>query len=349
MTALNPRTKLLRWYRKHARVLPWRSRPEPWAVLVSELMLQQTQVKTVLPRFVPFMTQFPSPQAMVDAGEEAVIAAWAGLGYYRRARSLHAAACAIVAEHGGKVPADLDALRQLKGVGAYTAAAVGSIAYGLEAAVVDGNVERVLARFYAVEDPARQAAGKRRIEGLAQAFLNTKHPGDHNQAMMELGARVCTPRRAQCGQCPLRADCAGQTQWWAFPVLPPRPSRVPQLHEGRVLLIDARDQMAWRRRPAEGLYAHLPDLPALDTSDQNALAAYGVPQARAQVRQRLSHRELHLDGFLVRVDVLPPNCSHGPVGAFLAEGPPTPVARLVRTLLDEEQAAKTGQGAASSP
>ena len=115
------------------------------------------------------------------------------------------------------------------------------------------------------------------------------------------------------------------------------------------MLIDARDQMAWRRRPAEGLYAHLPDLPALDTSDQNALAAYGVPQARAQVRQRLSHRELHLDGFLVRVDVLPPNCSHGPVGAFLAEGPPTPVARLVRTLLDEEQAAKTGQGAASSP
>ena len=243
-----------------------------------------------------------------------------------------AAASAITSKHGGQVPGDLDALRALPGVGQYTAAAVGSIAFGLQAAVVDGNVERVLARLRLVDEPVRKAAGKRRIQALADAFLNQQAPGDHNQAMMELGARVCKPRQPTCDACPLRTACAGRLRWAELPVLPVKASRLPKRHEGRVLLIDPQGQIAWRRRPNNGLYASLPDLPEFDVKEEPP--AYGEITANAHTKQLLSHRELHLKGVLMPVAVLPDNFETGSLSAFLAKGPPTPVARLVRLLHD---------------
>jgi A/G-specific adenine glycosylase len=321
---------LLTWYRDCARDLPWRARPEPWRVMVSEFMLQQTQVKTVLPRFEPFLALFPSPKAMVLAGERAVIAAWAGLGFYRRASSLYAAAETIVSVHGGEVPGDLDALRSLRGVGDYTAAAVGSIAFGLSAAVLDGNVERVLARFHAFDGPSRRAKGKRQIQDFADELLNAEHPGDHNQAMMELGARICRPRSVDCSACPLSPACKGKERWWQFPNLPKAKSEIPLQLEGRLLLQAPGGEIAWRRRPASGLYANLPDLPAFEVGETHC--AYGQPSGRAETQQRLSHRQLQFEAWLVPVERLPCDLLSGSVEAFLAEGPPTPVARLVRLL-----------------
>ena len=324
------RQALLRWYHTTARELPWRSHPEPWRVMVSEFMLQQTQVKTVLPRYEPFLDLFPSPQAMVDAGEEAVISAWAGLGYYRRARALFAAASAVVERHQGVVPNDLESLRALPGVGAYTSAAIASIGFGVAAAVVDGNVERVLARLRSMHEPVRKAAGRRAVQALADEFLNPAEPGDHNQAMMELGARVCRPKRADCLICPLQVACSGQQDWATLPVLPERKKTVPKQSEQRLFLVDARGHTAWRRRPADGLYSNLADLPELAVGESTAL--YGTVATRETTTQRLSHRELEIEALRIDVDRLPSGYQTGPVGAFLAEGPPTPVARLVRLL-----------------
>jgi len=324
------RQALLDWYRSSARVLPWRSRPEPWRVMVSEFMLQQTQVKTVLPRYEPFLERFESPSAMVEAGEEAVISAWAGLGYYRRARALFAAASAVVERHQGVLPSDLESLRALPGVGAYTSAAIASIAFGVRAAVVDGNVERVLARWRAYDQPVRPAVGRRAIQQFADDFLNPEHPGDHNQAMMELGARVCRPKRADCLLCPIQEACSGQQSWTEFPMLPARKKSVPKRAERRVLLVDPDGHTAWRRRPATGLYSTLPDLPELAVGESHQ--DYGAVTDQATTQQRLSHRELEIEALRIEVEQLPEGYHTGPVGAFLAEGPPTPVARLVRLL-----------------
>jgi A/G-specific adenine glycosylase len=199
------RTALLAWYRAHRRDLPWRRSRDPYAVWVSEAMLQQTRVEAAIPYFLRWMERFPTVQALAAAPEQEVLAAWAGLGYYRRARSLHAAARQVVAEHAGQVPASAAALAGLPGVGPYTAAAVASIAHGEPVACVDGNVVRVASRLLAL----RAAVGpreRRRIQQAAQAWLDPAHPGDWNQAMMELGATVCTPR-PRCPACPVAAAC----------------------------------------------------------------------------------------------------------------------------------------------
>ena len=335
------RHALLHWYQTTARELPWRSHPAPWRVMVSEFMLQQTQVKTVLPRYEPFLDLFPSPSAMVRAGEEAVISAWAGLGYYRRARALFAAASAVVEHHDGIVPGELESLRALPGVGAYTSAAIASIGFGVSAAVVDGNVERVLARLRSMHDPVRKAAGRRSIQALADEFLNPSDPGDHNQAMMELGARICRPKRADCLICPLQEACSGQHEWSALPVLPERKKVVPKRSELRIFLVDKRGHTVWRRRPADGLYSNLPDL--LEPAAGESTAPFGVVARRETTTQRLSHRELEIEALRIDVDRLPSGYLTGPVGAFLADGPPTPVARLVRLLADDLEQARGGQ------
>ena len=195
------RRKLLRWYEAHARALPWRKTRNPYRIWVSEIMLQQTRVAAVLAHYREFLKRFPTIEALAAAREDQVLAVWSGLGYYRRARMLHRAAQEVVA-NGGKMPRELDGLRALPGVGRYTAAAIGSIAFGVPAAVVDGNVERVLGRLY----------GKSLRNGdvweAAEALLDPKRPGDFNQAMMELGATVCVPEKPECARCPLHSMCA---------------------------------------------------------------------------------------------------------------------------------------------
>lgn len=198
------RRALLSWYDKNKRELPWRESTEPYRVLVSELMLQQTQVKTVLPYYASFLKKFPTAKKLAMAPEQEVLAAWAGLGYYRRARFLQAAAKAIAAQG---FPQDEAGLLALPGIGGYTAAALGSICLGLPLAVVDGNVIRVLARVLALDEDAKSSRGFAAVKEAATSLLDASRPGDFNQAMMEIGALICSPRGPHCAACPLKKFC----------------------------------------------------------------------------------------------------------------------------------------------
>lgn len=201
------RRDLLRWYDRNRRQLPWRKSPDPYRVWISEVMLQQTRVQTVIPYYRKFLRLFPNMRSLAAAKEETLLACWSGLGYYSRARNLHKAAQQIVQEFGGGFPTDFDAARRLPGVGDYTARAVLSIAYGIPLAVLDGNVARVLSRLEAVAADPRSNSGKKRLLERAEALLSRRRPGDFNQAMMELGATVCLPRQPRCPLCPLRRGC----------------------------------------------------------------------------------------------------------------------------------------------
>jgi len=204
------RLLLLDWYAHNQRDLPWRRNPEPYSVWVSEIMLQQTRVAVVVERHQAFLARFPTLVSLALASEEEVLAMWSGLGYYRRARMLHKAAQFLASHHNGNIPVPSEALRRLPGIGVYTAAAISSIAYGVVVAVVDGNVERVLCRLEGWEAGAGAGGAtlKRKIDVLANQLVDPAHPGDFNQALMELGATVCLPRNPHCLVCPLAVDCA---------------------------------------------------------------------------------------------------------------------------------------------
>jgi len=204
------RSSLLDWYDRNRRDLPWRATGDPYAIWVSEIMLQQTRVAVVIERYQSFLKQFPTVLALAAAGEQDVLALWSGLGYYRRARMLHQAALIIERELGGSIPASATELRKLPGIGAYTAAAIASIAYSEPIAVVDGNVERVISRLHGWDsaDSAGKAAVRRNLEKFVATLVDPTRPGDFNQALMELGATVCTPRGPQCLNCPWIADCS---------------------------------------------------------------------------------------------------------------------------------------------
>jgi A/G-specific adenine glycosylase len=203
------RQALLEWYRINRRDLPWRRSADPYAIWVSEIMLQQTRVAVVVERYQAFLERFPTLVALALAPEEDVLAQWSGLGYYRRARMLHKAAQFVAKHHHGNLPARAEELRTLPGIGAYTGAAIASIAFGEPVAVVDGNVERVLCRIEGWEHSKAMGGSvlRRKIEELAGQLVDPEHPGDFNQAVMELGATVCLPRNPQCLVCPIKAEC----------------------------------------------------------------------------------------------------------------------------------------------
>lgn len=205
----NLRANLLAWYELNRRDLPWRRTRDPYAIWVSEIMLQQTRVAAVVERYEAFLRSFPTVEALGRAAEAEVLALWSGLGYYRRARMLHRAAQEVVSELDGAMPRSAAGLRELPGIGAYTSAAIASIAYGEPAAVVDGNVERVVQRLagWGSESFGGQAKLMRETERVAGVLLDPARPGDFNQAMMELGATVCLPRNPQCLTCPIYAHC----------------------------------------------------------------------------------------------------------------------------------------------
>lgn len=202
---------LLPWYRENHRHLPWRETRDPYRIWLSEVILQQTRVDQGLDYYLRFTERWPTVQALAKAQEEQVLKQWQGLGYYSRARNLLAAARQVMAEHGGHFPRDHKDLLGLKGVGDYTASAIASICFGKPEAVVDGNVYRVLARCFGIDTPIDGTAGRRQFKALAMELLDPKHPGDHNQAVMELGATVCTPLKPGCAECPLRARCVAFT------------------------------------------------------------------------------------------------------------------------------------------
>lgn len=200
--------RLLAWYRRHQRVLPWRSSQNPYRVWISEIMLQQTQVATVVPYFERFLRAFPDVQTLAAADEHAVFRHWEGLGYYRRARQMHRAAQVICAEHGGKFPRTLEEVLKLPGVGRYTAGAIVSIAFDQRAPILEANTVRLYSRLLAFRDETTSSAGQKLLWQFAEDLLPTNNCGSFNQALMELGSQVCTPRAPRCELCPLQAECA---------------------------------------------------------------------------------------------------------------------------------------------
>ena len=239
--ALNKlRGSILDWYRKHRRDLPWRRTRDPYAIWVSEVMLQQTRVEAAIPHYERFLARFPTLAALAGAQEADVLAAWSGLGYYRRARNLQSAAAEVVREHGGRVPEDPEALRSLPGVGVYTAAAIASVAYGRTAAAVDGNVIRVLARIHGLKGRRDAPSLRRGVESAARELAHGPDPGDWTQALMELGALVCLPREPRCGECPASRWCAARAS--GNPSRYPAPAKAaePSAPKRRLLLVARR-------------------------------------------------------------------------------------------------------------
>lgn len=199
--------QLLNWYKTHARDLPWRGHPDPYAVWVSEIMLQQTRVDTVIPYFERWMAAFPTIQSLADASQQEVLKLWEGLGYYSRARNLHRAADMVIKTYGGNLPGEPRELMKLPGIGHYTSAAIASIAFGKDEAALDGNIRRVLARLFNIDVPARSTDGENQLWVLAESILPQGNAGDHNQALMDLGAVICTPRSPDCPNCPVADHC----------------------------------------------------------------------------------------------------------------------------------------------
>ncbi len=257
--------ELLGWYDRHRRDLPWRARPgetaDPYRVWLSEIMLQQTTVVTVAPYFVRFVARWPDIRVLAAASLDEVLHEWQGLGYYARARNLHACARAVVERHDGRFPADPAVLRTLPGIGDYTAAAIAAIAFDHRSAAVDGNVERVVARLFAVDEPLPRA--KPKLRALATAMVPQQRAGDFAQALMDLGAVLCTPRRPRCVLCPWRGDCAAAAAGIAesLPARADKPER-PVRYGVVFWLVRDDGAVMLRRRPEKGLLGGMIELPS---------------------------------------------------------------------------------------
>jgi len=263
-TVKSIRRKLLAWYHRNRRPLPWRTRPSPYGTVLSEFMLQQTQVATVIPYYQRFLKQFPGFHALADADESDVLKAWAGLGYYKRAINLKKTAERIVHVYRGKLPNNPDELRKLPGFGEYTTGAVGSIALDLPLTLMDGNVRRVVGRLFTLWGDLTTGDGKKQIQNLCVEILDMEHPGDFNQALMELGALICLPRNPDCGQCPLKTSCmahrSGRPEGWPEPVGRPSLRKVQEI----ALAVFRNRRLLVLQRPNNTSFPGLWELPRMD-------------------------------------------------------------------------------------
>jgi A/G-specific adenine glycosylase len=265
--------RLLEWYRLQARPLPWRGQTDPYATWVSEIMLQQTRVETVIPYYLRWMERFPTLEKLAAASEQEVLAAWEGLGYYSRARNLHSAARQVMDEYQGVIPGQPSALERLPGIGRYTAGAIASIAFGQDEAALDGNIRRVLARLFNMDEPAYSGAGQRRLWDYARQHLPPGRAGDYNQALMDLGASLCTPHSPACLVCPLADVCQAQ-RLGRQAELPVLKARAPVPHYTVTAAVIRRGgQVLIARRPSKGLLGGLWEFPGGKVEPGEELAA----------------------------------------------------------------------------
>jgi A/G-specific adenine glycosylase len=307
------RSALVAWYDSHARDLPWRRTRDPYAIWVSEVMLQQTRVDTVIPYYQRFLARFPSATALADAPEDAVLAAWSGLGYYRRARMLHGAARVITAQHGGAMPREPEARRALPGVGRYTAGAIGSIAFDLPEPIVDGNVARVLARCFAIATPLGQRETELVLWELAEALVAGERPGTLNQALMELGATVCTPERTRCDACPWQSSCRAHAEGRVGELPVPAKAKAPRSVALCALRAHTPDGRVWLVRSDEGLFHGLWGLPVCEGAGLEAACTLrdqlGLGKAEltrvGEVKHVLTHRLLTVEVYELRATRAP--------------------------------------------
>lgn len=299
---------LLAWFDLHRRDLPWRRTRDPYAIWLSEVMLQQTRVETVLPFYNRFLERFPTVEDLARAGIEEVLTLWSGLGYYRRARQLHAAAQKIA--ELGAFPATLEGLLALPGIGAYTAAAVASIAFGVVTPVMDGNVERVLSRCLALEADPKSSGARRQLLAAAAGLLDLSRPGDSNQALMELGATLCSPRRPKCLLCPLRPGCLAAREGDPERYPAARVKREAERHRLAVAVVERDGGVLLFRRPEDSaLLAGTWELPWV-TLEVNGVPEEETPEAAlaeryggrwtlgpraAGVRHGITYRDLEVD------------------------------------------------------
>jgi A/G-specific adenine glycosylase len=314
------RRRLLAWFAERKRDLPWRRTKDPYRIWLSEIMLQQTRVAAVVPYYDNFVARFPEVQALARARGEAVLSHWAGLGYYSRARNLHRAAKEIVAVHDGRFPREYDAALALPGIGRYTAAAVLSIAYDEPLAVLDGNVARVLARIDAVRGDLRTPARWRKLESSAKRLLAEETPGDWNQAMMELGATVCTPKSPRCEECPAAQWCRARKLDLTEQIPESRKKRATvQVILAAAVLLDPHGRtLLVRQSGSDGaLFSRMWQFPALETTANAAsdLAKYlrkefgvminGQMTPLKTARHAVTYRNICLEPFVIRVPRLP--------------------------------------------
>jgi A/G-specific adenine glycosylase len=283
------RRALLAWYDEHARDLPWRRTRDPYSIWVSEIMLQQTRVETVIPYYTRFLSRFPDARALADAPLDDVLAHWSGLGYYRRARLLHEAARVVVREHGGNVPRAAVARRALPGIGAYTAGAIGSIAFDLPEPIVDGNVARVLSRVLCIETALGERETERTLWREAERISAGERPGALNQALMELGARVCTPVNARCGACPLAEQCVAKQRGRVDELPISAKKKAPKPVALVALIARAPDGRLWLARSDGSLFGGLWGCPLEQGAGRDAAAAL---VERAGLKGELSRKKL---------------------------------------------------------
>lgn len=284
------RRRLSAWFARHARDLPWRGRRDPYAVWVSEIMLQQTQVATVKPYFERFMAAFPTVGDLARAEPREVLRLWEGLGYYRRAAQLHEAARRIVEDHGGRFPADPEAVRRLPGVGRYTAGAVLSIAFGQRQPILEANTTRLFARLLAYEGDPGAGAGQRLLWALAEAVLPRRGAGTLNQALMELGSMVCLPRGPRCGECPVVSLCAARAQGRQEEVPPPKARRPAEPRREAAVVVRRGGRVLLVQVPPGQRWAGLWDFPRFEIA----------PDGAARLEEQIAEGVRRLTGVAVR-------------------------------------------------
>lgn len=294
------RESLLDWYGRARRDLPWRRVRDPYAIWLSETMLQQTRVQTAIPYYERFLRELPTVRSLAEAPEERVLSLWSGLGYYRRARMLHAAAKQVTESYGGRMPEEAGELSKLKGVGRYTAGAIASIAFGKRAALVDGNVARVLSRLFAIDEDIKSSRGAATLWSLAEELVDgVDDPGEWNQALMELGATMCSPRDPKCVECPVRADCVARERGIVGTL--PRTSRraAPLSVRRAAIVLASRTRVLLARRRREVLFGGLWEPPSGESDVASVAASLGIDahalQSAGEVTHLLTHRRMHIE------------------------------------------------------
>jgi A/G-specific adenine glycosylase len=350
----NPAKALLAWYESERRHLPWRAPPharqDPYKVWLSEIMLQQTTVKAVLPRYALFLRRWPDVQALAAAELGEVLAAWAGLGYYARARNLHECARVVVEQSGGRFPSTEAELRKLPGIGGYTAAAIAAIAFGERATPVDGNIERVVVRLFAVTTPLPQA--KSEIRALAETLTPDDRSGDFAQAMMDLGATICTPRRPACGLCPVRPECRACAAGLAD-ILPYREEKAERPVRRGIAFVALRSDGAvlLRERPLKGLLGGMLEVPSSPwTEAEPAAIGEHVPidaewrKVSGVVEHTFTHFHLELAVYRAEVErdaglkraAEPERCNWLKLGELAGAALPSVMRKVIAHALKEE-------------
>jgi len=346
-----PVTQLLSWYQENKRDMPWRNTSDPYRIWISEIMLQQTRVDTVIPYYDRFIQAFPTVHELAEAEQQQVLKLWEGLGYYSRARNLHTAAKEVTHQLDGRFPNTYDHLIKLKGIGPYTAAAISSIAFRKKKAVVDGNVLRVMSRFYGIKDDIRRAPVKNEIQNLVDAIIPDEHPGDFNQAVMELGATVCTPKNPGCDRCPLSTDCYAYNSV-ETETIPYKSSfkKIPHHQIGMGIISDANGNLLIALRPDDVMLGGLWEFPGgkqkADESIKETVARelkeeldveVAVNEKFMELKHAYSHFKITLHAFWCKIEngTPRPNSSNDLKWVSLTEIQRYPFPKANKLLIDK--------------